>query len=252
MWKDYIGLCLGRSQSRVETKSNRRKFTDYEQRRVFLTEKKKKQRKAKEYNYNHRKKIICKMTIVKCPELDFSIGQSWVISAVPDTFQVSLVSAFKLLSQEFGSIPGRIRQLLAKYVIYFSFLLLFFSLFTVKNLWWIRGYEANCCNKSHQQPSVWMTLALGERHSVRHLSLILLGRKLGDCCLGFLFEPKVSLALWWTQKEPKTVIANIYQSFIKSQPCFNCFTKHRPTEQTSPHLVSTHLWKMPPNESTSI
>lgn len=49
-WKEYIGLCIGRSQSKVETKSNMRKFIDCDQSRMFLAEINREKKKKKKNN----------------------------------------------------------------------------------------------------------------------------------------------------------------------------------------------------------
>ena len=59
-WKEYIGLCIGRSQSKVETKSNMRKFIDCDQSRMFLAEINREKKKKKKMQL-YPQKITCKI-----------------------------------------------------------------------------------------------------------------------------------------------------------------------------------------------
>lgn len=115
-----IGLCIGRSQSKVETKSNMRKFIDCDQSRMFLAEinrekKKKKNAIISTKNYLQNSQIFnINIKLPKFLSLICLFTRQGGVIPGPGICCVTLVPAWRFPSRKrWRAMPDRIRQLLA-------------------------------------------------------------------------------------------------------------------------------------------
>lgn len=144
---------------------------------------------------------------MRSPEHDFSLHWPELEDSCHSRYTLCELSAnfLNFPHMRFGGWhQAELRQLLAQYVKCSSS-----SFFCLSPFWQSRTYDELEPMKPIAATSLSLAISLANvpRSGWQELCEIchspLLGRELGDCCLGFLFEPKLYLALQWTQKEPK-------------------------------------------------